>query len=223
MSQAISLWGANYTDVPALTVPKTGGGTARFDDASVTTATAADVASGKVFLASDGTVTTGTASGGGATNIVQGSFTGTTSGVLSVDLPYTGTGYPIAIGIYVSGGPYNSSSSFYSLVQQYAVAHYQAIKANMNMTPVYAGKDQQIDGFSCVCRYKSSSTSATSYTQSASNAYVVCGGGNPSTTNYFQVVRMPSNKRMKVLISSGAGSVGFVQNLTYNYYVIYSS
>ena len=68
MAQNITLMGASYSAVPAVTLPKTGGGTARFDDASVTTATAADVASGKIFLASNGTITTGTASGGGGGN-----------------------------------------------------------------------------------------------------------------------------------------------------------
>lgn len=69
MAQNISLLGASYSAVPAVTLPKTGGGTARFDDATVTTATASDVASGKVFLASDGTITTGTASGGGGSGM----------------------------------------------------------------------------------------------------------------------------------------------------------
>lgn len=59
MAQNITLMGAAYSAVPAVVLPKTGGGTARFDDASVTTAAAADVASGKVFLASNGTITTG--------------------------------------------------------------------------------------------------------------------------------------------------------------------
>lgn len=68
MAQNITLMGASYSAVPAVTLPKTGGGTARFDDASVTTATASDVASGKVFLAADGTITTGTSSGGGGSN-----------------------------------------------------------------------------------------------------------------------------------------------------------
>ena len=85
MAQNITIMGASYSAVPAVTLPKTGGGTARFDDASVTTATASDVASGKVFLASDGTVTTGTASGGGSsknTQVVQGT-TRTTSSTLT--------------------------------------------------------------------------------------------------------------------------------------------
>lgn len=69
MAQNITLMGASYSDVPAVLLPKTGGGTARFDDASVTTATAADVASGKIFLASNGTITTGTNSGGGGSSM----------------------------------------------------------------------------------------------------------------------------------------------------------
>lgn len=64
MAQNITLLGASYSAVPAVELPKTGGGIARFDDVTVTTATAADVAQGKVFIASDGTITTGTASGG---------------------------------------------------------------------------------------------------------------------------------------------------------------
>lgn len=65
MSQSISLWGATYSDVPAILLPKSTSGTARFDDCSVVTAAASDVAQGKIFVASDGTITTGTASGGG--------------------------------------------------------------------------------------------------------------------------------------------------------------
>lgn len=68
MSQNISWLGNDYQNVPYVQFPKTGGGTARFDDATVTTATASDVAQGKIFLASNGTITTGTASGGGGSD-----------------------------------------------------------------------------------------------------------------------------------------------------------
>ena len=64
MAQNITLLGASYSDVPAVMLPKTGGGTARFDDASVTTAIEADVAAGKIFLLADGSLGTGTGSGG---------------------------------------------------------------------------------------------------------------------------------------------------------------
>lgn len=66
MAQNITLMGAAYADVPAITVPKTGGGTARFDDASVTTAVESDVAAGKIFLLADGTIGTGSNEGGGS-------------------------------------------------------------------------------------------------------------------------------------------------------------
>lgn len=71
MAQNITLLGANYSNVPAVKLPKQGGGTARFDDCTVVTASASDVASGKVFVASDGTITNGTASGGGDIEVDQ--------------------------------------------------------------------------------------------------------------------------------------------------------
>ena len=65
MAQNITLMGASYSDVPAVTLPKTGGGTASFTDVTDTTAAASDVASGKYFYTSAGVRTQGTASGGG--------------------------------------------------------------------------------------------------------------------------------------------------------------
>jgi len=65
VAQNVSLWGADYSNVPALEVPKTGSGTALFTDVSDTTAAASDVASGKYFYTAAGVRTQGTASGGG--------------------------------------------------------------------------------------------------------------------------------------------------------------
>lgn len=71
MSQNITLLGASYSAVPAVQLPKTGGGTALFHDVSDTTAAAADVASGKYFYTAAGVRTQGTASGGGSTKNIQ--------------------------------------------------------------------------------------------------------------------------------------------------------
>ena len=64
MAQNISLLGASYTDVPAVELPKTGGGTASFVDVTDTTAVASDVASGKYFYTASGVRVEGIASGG---------------------------------------------------------------------------------------------------------------------------------------------------------------
>lgn len=65
MAQNINLWGASYSSVPSILLPKVGGGTASFIDVTDTTASASDVASGKYFYTAAGVLTQGTASGGG--------------------------------------------------------------------------------------------------------------------------------------------------------------
>ena len=71
MAQNITIMGASYSAVPAVTLPKTGGGTASFTDVTDTTAAAADVAQGKYFYTAAGVRTQGTSSGGGSSMNVQ--------------------------------------------------------------------------------------------------------------------------------------------------------
>lgn len=72
MAQNITLLGASYSDVPAVELPKTGGGTASFTDVTDTTAVAEDVLEGKYFYTASGTRTLGTGTGGGAVTSVNG-------------------------------------------------------------------------------------------------------------------------------------------------------
>ena len=65
----VTLWGASYSNVPSITVPKTGGGTASFTDVTDTTAAASDVATGKYFYTAAGVRTQGTNSGGGGSSM----------------------------------------------------------------------------------------------------------------------------------------------------------
>jgi hypothetical protein len=97
MAQDIKLLGATYSAVPAVLLPKANGGTAQFTDVTGTTATAADVASGKIFFAADGTQTTGTASGGG------GGYGYTLLGSTDITTSTTGTQAASAGQITVSG------------------------------------------------------------------------------------------------------------------------
>ncbi len=62
MAQTISIAGASYPDVPSIQVPKTGGGTAVFYDASIATATADKILSGYTAFGATGLIT-GTAAG----------------------------------------------------------------------------------------------------------------------------------------------------------------
>ena len=68
MAQNITLLGASYSAVPAVRLPKTGGGTADFTDVTDTTAAAADVATGKYFYTAAGVRMQGTNSGGGGSD-----------------------------------------------------------------------------------------------------------------------------------------------------------
>ena len=54
MAQNITLLGASYSNVPAVELPKTGGGTASFTDVTDTTAAASDVLSTKYFYTAAG-------------------------------------------------------------------------------------------------------------------------------------------------------------------------
>ena len=60
MAQNITLLGATYNDVPAVELPKSGGGVATFTDVTDTTADVSDVADGEVFYNSSGTRSIGT-------------------------------------------------------------------------------------------------------------------------------------------------------------------
>ncbi len=230
MAQNITWLGASYTGVEKINLPKTGGGTARFDDASVTTAAASDVASGKIFLASDGTITTGTNSGGGgASNFVTGTFTVGSSGgqVESVSIPYTGSGYPIAGLIYPEGGPYNNTStgqtSWYSSLVRYAVGFFSWAKSNTTTTPTFGTSGGQNQATVAVI-YKNSTSTATTYTRTSSMTAYTYNSGN-AAGSAVNCVRFKGNgKTLTYYTANGSSSgYGLLPNITYRYHIIYSS
>lgn len=222
MAKNITLLGASYSAVPAILLPQTGGGTARFDDASVTTATASDVASGKIFLASNGTITTGTNSGGGgASNIVMGTFTtGSAAGAGSVSLAYSGTGYPIAAMVFIASGAYNSANAdWYNSVQRYAVGQWAMSKSVQTSAPTYTTSGSQNQGVTCAI-YKNSTSTATTYTRTSAmntNTFSSSNASNAAAT----CVRLKSGNVLSYYVNTS--SYGLLPNMEYKYIVIYSS
>ena len=57
MAKNITLLGASYSDVPAVTLPQTGGGTATFYETSDATITPSTVVSGSIGYSASGQVT----------------------------------------------------------------------------------------------------------------------------------------------------------------------
>lgn len=122
MSQNITLLGASYSAVPAVQLPKTGGGTALFTDVTDTTAAASDVATGKYFYTAAGVRTQGTNSGGGGTSknvqVVQGTTrtNASTMTAIGAELTVSKTG---TYDVYWSGMRSNTSSSYTWATQLY--------------------------------------------------------------------------------------------------------
>lgn len=220
MAQTVNLLGATYSSVPFIEVPS-GNNYVRYDDASVTTATASDVASGKVFLASDGTITTGTSSGGGgASNIVEGTFTtGSSAGAHSISLPYTGSGYPIAAMVFISTGAYDSSNTtWYNSVQRYAVGQWTMHKSVQDTAPTYATSGTANYGVTTAI-YKNSTSSSTSYTRTSGMNTNVFSSSNASNAA-LTCVRLKSGNVLSYYVNTS--SYGLLPNMEYKYIVIYS-
>lgn len=79
--------GVTYASVPEVDIPKSGGGTAKFYDASQADVAAADVLSGKVFVGASGE-DTGTMTNNGST----GGDISTKAGTVNIPAGYTSGG-----------------------------------------------------------------------------------------------------------------------------------
>lgn len=191
----ITLLGASYTDVPAVTLPKTGGGTVTFYENG----------------------------GGGASNYVTGEFTtGSSAGVANINIPYTGSGHPLMAMVFVKGGMYNNTSSgdtdWYNSKQRYAVGQWTMHKAAQDSTPTYGTSGTQNQGVTTAI-YKNSTSSATSYTRTSgvnTNVFSSSNANNAAVT----CVRFHSGNVLSYYVNTS--SYGLHPNTTYEYHIIYS-
>lgn len=164
MAQNISLLGATYNAVPAVLLPKSGGGTARFDDCSVVTAGASDVASGKVFVASDGTITTGTASGGGGS--VQYDTKTATASNYPTSLEFTSMkGQPKAFVVRLNAQVSSSGSTTY-----YYIVDISAFGTTTHGNCFRIGSTRRVDNITSGYSWSYSGTTLTITSSAASRS-----------------------------------------------------
>lgn len=196
------------------------------------TVTASELTSGSETKTANGsydvtnlqTLVVNVSGGGGASNFVTGTFTtpSTTATNGTVTVPYTGTGYPIALIIFVEGGCYNADvSGWYNSMTRYAVGQYCITKANTPLAPTY-GTSGSANLGTVQLLFKSSSSSATSYSSTRSigaNSYSSSNANGTSTTS----VRWRSNTLISYRTAGGTSSTyGLLADTTYRYIAVYS-
>ena len=87
MAQSVVINGVTYADVPEVDIPLSGGGTAKFYDASGADAAAANVLSGKKFVGASGLDTGSMANNGSTSGEIE-----TKAGTVSIPAGYTSGG-----------------------------------------------------------------------------------------------------------------------------------
>ena len=162
---------------------------------------------------------------GGSSRLVIGEFnTGSKTGwINTLTIPYTGSGYPIAMEVFVKVGPYNSSdTNWYTKIQRYAVGFFSMVKCNMDTTPQYTSQDAQRDGATVTAIYKNSTTSATTYTRGSSmNATFYRPSSSQPSASATGCIIAHSATSMDYFVASS--SFGLLANTDYTYIIVYSS
>lgn len=221
----VALLGAVYADVPAVQVPAEGGGVATFYEVN---GSQTITQNGTYDVSALAEAVVNVSGGGGASNVVQGEFTvGETGAVVeSVTIPYTGTGYPVAVMAYIKNGMYNSTETgnadWYNAVLRYAVGALTIMKCNTTLAPTYTG----VGGANTavfMSTYKNSTSSSTSYTRGGAPTQAIYHSSNP-TGNSNQFIRFVGDgKTLKYYTANGtASSYGLFPGATYTYQIVYS-
>lgn len=168
--------------------------------------------------------------GGGATNIVQGTFTTANSGGTtgSISLNYSGSGYPILAVVWVDGGAYNNgtggNTTWYNSKNRYDVGLVVLSKSRTTEAPSYSSSgDDNTAAISYV--YKNSTSTATTYGWAGvmnNNSYV---DSNTNAAANNSMLRFKGNgKTLSYYIGNrGSSSRGLARNTKFAYIVIYSS
>ena len=158
-------------------------------------------------------------SGGGASNLVEGTFTtGSSAGYTNISIPYTGSGYPIMCVVVIDGGAYHSGTSWYTSTQRYAIGQWTMTKSNMTASPSYTTSGAQNQGVTTWV-FKNSASSSTSYSRSSAmntNVYTTSNASNSGANT----IKLHSGNVLSYYVNTS--SYGLHPNMTYRYFIVYS-
>lgn len=156
---------------------------------------------------------------GGASNLVEGTFTtGSSTGYTNINIPYTGSGYPIMCVVVIDGGAYHSGTSWYTSTQRYAIGQWTMTKSNMTASPSYTTSGAQNQGVTTWV-FKNSTSSSTSYSRSSAmntNVYTTSNASNSGANT----IKLHSGNVLSYYVNTS--SYGLHPNMTYRYFIVYS-
>lgn len=156
----------------------------------------------------------------GLTNVVTGTFTLNSANAgtaVDISIPYTGTGYPIIFVVVVDGGV-DGNSDYAQLIDRYSSSMRSYTKEYFSQTPTYTSSGTE-NNYRVQYSYKSSDTTATSYSGSTSTAYLT--NNTDAISSNVNCLRMKSATTMSVFAKQT--SYGFSTGITYRYLILYSS
>lgn len=165
--------------------------------------------------------------GGGTScpKLVQGTFTtgSTRASTGTVSISYTGTGYPIAVMVYMKSGTYDPNDSWYNTIAQYDADGFMAIKAQMSSTPTFVSSGSvPANQATATVVYKSNASTATTHTRAGSQSAVMYNSSD-ATTGYNCIRFKNSTKVMSYYIGNTASNrVGLAPSKEYAYIIVYS-
>ena len=214
-----------YVNGSLVTGTNQGGGSVTVEALSVTQNGTYTAPTGKAYSPVTVNVSGG---GGGASNVVTGTFTTVSTRATNgtVSLPYTGSGYPIVLLVYINGGVYNGTAGgntdFYNSVNRYDVGAVYITKAEMNTVPTYGTSGGNNIG-AATTLYKNSTTNPATFAAGASASMVAYNSGDAG--NNTTCVRFKGNGTTLSYKTGNlsASSIGLVPSTEYSYIVIYSS
>ena len=163
--------------------------------------------------------------GGGCPQLVTGTFTtGSTGGSSgTVNLSYNGNGYPIMALVYVDGGLSKTGTDWYTTIARYDCGLCLMVKSQTDVTPTWSTSGSANYG-TVDYIYKSSTSSATSYSRSGSQTANTYTSSSTDASTGSVMIRFKGNgKTLSYYTGNRTSSTyGLARNTKFAYIVIYS-